>query len=29
MQEMHPDETLVLYEISNFAQDRDFFKILK
>ena len=29
MQEIHPDETLVLYEISNFAQDRDFFKILK
>lgn len=29
MEEFCPDETLVLYEISNFAQDMNFFKILK
>lgn len=29
VQEIHPDETLILYEISNFAQDTNFFKILK
>ncbi len=29
LMEIHPDETLVLYEISNFAQDTNFFKILK
>lgn len=29
VQEIQPDETLVLYEISNFAQDANFFKILK
>ncbi len=29
MKKYQPDETLVLYEISNFAQDMNFFKILK
>ncbi|MDE7310785.1 MAG: hypothetical protein K2N87_04055 [Eubacterium sp.] len=29
MQEINPTETLVLYETSNFAQDTNFFKILK
>lgn len=29
IQEIQPDETLILYEISNFAQDTNFFKILK
>lgn len=29
MQEEQPDETLVLYELSNFAQDMNFFKIRK
>lgn len=29
MQEIQPDEALILYEISNFAQDTYFFKILK
>ena len=29
IREIHPDETLILYEISNFAQDTNFFKILK
>ncbi len=27
--ELQPDETLILYEMSNFAQDPNFFKILK
>ena len=29
MNEIQPDDTLVLYEISNFAQDTNFLKILK
>lgn len=29
LMEIQPDETLVIYEISNFAQDTNFFKILK
>lgn len=29
VQEILPDETLVLYEMGNFAQDENFFKILK
>ncbi len=29
MQETAPEETLFLYELSNFAQDINFFKILK
>lgn len=29
MQEIQPDELLIFYEMSNFAQDADFFKILK
>lgn len=29
IREIQPDETLILYEISNFAQDTNFFKILK
>lgn len=29
LQEIQPDEVLILYEISNFAQDANFFKILK
>ena len=29
IQEIQPDETLIVYEISNFAQDTNFFKILK
>lgn len=29
LQEIQPDETLILYELSNFAQDSNFFKILK
>ena len=29
MSEIQPDETLVLYEMSNFAQDMNIFKILK
>lgn len=29
IQEICPDETLILYEMSNFAQDSNFFKILK
>lgn len=29
IQEIKPDEALIFYEMSNFAQDTDFFKILK
>lgn len=29
MKEIQPEETLILYEMSNFAQDPNFFKILK
>ena len=29
LEELQPKEVLILYEISNFAQDTNFFKILK